>query len=350
MAEAVTNCPHCLSPLPAGALVCPTCHRLVHEYRLRQLIEEIQRAEQIDPIYAGGLIRQAMALVPPGSQPYQMLAAHAQQLGSRSFGGGGTAGPAAEGGGPHILGYAAPAAPRSDSLPKALLMTGGSMALSIFVYQSAFGWTFAIGFVLLILVHELGHVLANWYYGLEQSAPIFIPYMGAVIFLRGNPPDAKAEAVVGIAGPVAGTLGALACYAASLWVRDPVFGLQLQLLAHFAFFMNLFNLVPCPPLDGGRIAAAISPLLWIAGVPMFVAVIFFLGGRRLDWVTILLAFWILQSALPRVRNALMQGGRRNRYYSVKIGPRVMVAASYVLLAALLAVMYWGPKRMGLSFF
>jgi Zn-dependent protease len=216
------------------------------------------------------------------------------------------------------------------------------MALSIAIYYatldgsvpSRWRWEFAIGFVGLILIHELGHVLANWYYGLKQSPPIFIPYMGAVIWLRQNPPDAKAEAVVGIAGPLAGTLGALACYVAASVLADPI----LPIVAHFALLMNLFNLIPCPPLDGGRIAAAISPVLWVPGVLAFIAVVFRLGGGHVSWITIMMALWILQSALPRLRQTLLQGGRKSPYYRLLPTERAMITISYVLLAAFLTAM------------
>jgi Zn-dependent protease len=347
--DSPTICPHCRSPLLPSSLVCATCHRLVFEARVGQLLQEVSKAEAINPTYAAGLLRQAMMLIPPGSQPYQMLAGRAAALAAGSFGGAGS-----PGGERPVLQYGQPPPSQgepltSDAFTKALLMTGGSMALSIWIYQREWGWHFAIGFVVLILIHEMGHVFANMYYGLKQSPPIFIPYMGAVIWLKSNPPDAKAEAVVGIAGPVAGTLGALACYAASMFVGNPQHMLELRLLAHFAFVMNLFNMIPCPPLDGGRVTAAITPLLWIPGIAAFIGAMFFIGGRKIDFVTVFLAVWILQSALPRVRNALMQGGRKNPYYQLTASQRVLVTASYVLLAGLLAVMFWGPTRFGLPF-
>jgi Zn-dependent protease len=222
------------------------------------------------------------------------------------------------------------------------------MALSIFMYYqltwqwkvpAKLRWEFAIGFVFLILIHELGHVIANWHYGLKQSPPLFIPFMGAVIFLKQNPPSAKAEAVVGIAGPVAGTAGALVCYFLALHRGDGI----LLYAAWYAFYMNLFNMIPCPPLDGGRVAAAISPWLWVPGVALFVLAIFSLGGRR-DWITWVLAFWILQSALPRVRQALLGGARAGPYYQISVGARIAVVVSYVLLTTLLLVMLrqYGP--------
>jgi Zn-dependent protease len=272
---------------------------------------------------------------------YRQIAARAAVLSTGLF-----AGPGAEGN-PLRPGHRQAQEPK-DTWASAILKTGGSMALSIFMYyqlkwqgqvSSKERWEFAIGFVFLILIHELGHVIANWHYGLKQSPPLFVPFMGAIIFLKQNPPNAKAEAVIGIAGPLAGTAGALACYALALYRRDEM----LLFVAYYAFFMNLFNMIPCPPLDGGRVAAAISPWLWVPGVALFVAAIFRLGGQR-DWITWLLAFWILQSALPRVRQALLGGARAGPYYRIGLGARVAVIVSYVLLTGLLLVMLrqYGP--------
>src|SRR5205085_372286 len=103
--------------------------------------------------------------------------------------------------------------------------------------------------VVLILVHELGHVAAMRHYGLSASPPIFIPFMGALINLRQPPQDAKVEAVVGIGGPIAGTVGALACYALYLGLPDGSARMLTHQLAFVGFALNLFNLLPVPPLD-----------------------------------------------------------------------------------------------------
>jgi hypothetical protein len=101
--------------------------------------------------------------------------------------------------------------------------------------------------------------------------------------------------------------------------------------------------------EGEKLAAAISPWLWVPGVAAFIYVMFYIGGKQIDWIVILMALWILQSALPRVRNALLRGARNNPYYQLTVPQRAMVTASYVLLAALLALMFWGPHKLGLNF-
>jgi Zn-dependent protease len=327
MSEAIpTNCPHCGAPLPPGALVCPNCRQLVYRARLMQLLTEAQRLESVNPVLAAGTWRQAQALLPPDAPEYQQMGARAAALSAGMFAPSSAAGPVP-------LNYARPR-DRNETWMSALLKTGGSMALSIYVYAQQGNWPFAIGFVLLILIHEMGHVVANWYYGIKQSPPIFIPYMGAVIFLRQNPPDAKAEAVVGIAGPVAGTAGALLCYLLGIRFNNPL----LEFLAMYAFLMNLFNMVPCPPLDGGRVAAAISPVLWVPGVLLFLGALYLFGHQRIDFISIFLAFWILQSALPRVRAALTRGGQDTPYFQIGGRARLAVITSYLLLTALLVAM------------
>lgn len=145
-------------------------------------------------------------------------------------------------------------------LGAAATMTG-SMLLSLLVYAYAFGSHFAIGLVLLLLCHELGHVAAAAVVGLEISSPLFIPFLGALVNLKRPPHNAKAEANLAIGGPALGTIAALLCLVAYLWTDS----LLMLVLAYTGSLFNLFNLIPCLPLDGGRIAAAISPKAWLAG-------------------------------------------------------------------------------------
>jgi Zn-dependent protease len=147
-----------------------------------------------------------------------------------------------------------------------------TMALSIWAYAQAFRWQFAVGFVLLIFVHEMGHVWASKRKGLPVSAPIFIPFLGAMINMKRHPRDAATEAYVAIGGPLLGTIGAAVVFAAA-YVWDS--GL-LYSLAYTGFFLNLINLLPIHPLDGGRIATAVSRWLWLVGLVGGLAVILLL--------------------------------------------------------------------------
>src|SRR4051812_43123126 len=153
-------------------------------------------------------------------------------------------------------------------LPKdKLLSTSATMLVSVAAYALIWGWQFAVGFVLLLLVHEMGHVIQLRREGVPASAPIFIPFLGAVVGMKKMPEDAAAEARVGLAGPVLGSIGCLvplALYGAT--------GNQLfQALAFTGFFLNLFNLLPVVPLDGGRAMAALSPWMWLVGFALLLA-------------------------------------------------------------------------------
>src|SRR4051812_2830664 len=148
-----------------------------------------------------------------------------------------------------------------------ILKTGGTMFLAIWVYAMFWGVWFAVGFVLLIFVHECGHLVAAKRIGLKVGAPVFIPFMGAFIALKEAPKNAWIEAQVGIGGPILGAVGAGVCYAIYLATNNLFF----CALAHVGFFLNLFNLAPIGFLDGGRVATALSPWLWVVGFVILVA-------------------------------------------------------------------------------
>jgi Zn-dependent protease len=139
--------------------------------------------------------------------------------------------------------------------------TLATMLLSIGAYALEWGWAFAAGFVLLIFVHEMGHAVALRREGIPAGAPVFIPFVGAFVAMHGQPRDAAVEARVAMAGPLIGSLAAWVVLGAGLVWQYPL----LVALGHTAVLINLFNLVPVPPLDGGRIAGAFTRGYWIAG-------------------------------------------------------------------------------------
>jgi hypothetical protein len=129
-----------------------------------------------------------------------------------------------------------------------LLAVAGTMVISVIAYATIWGYQFAAGFVVLLLVHELGHVIALRREGIQASPPLFIPFLGAVISARSLGDDAVAEARVGLAGPILGTIGSAVCLV--IWhLTGHDFW---RALAFTGFFLNLFNLLPVVPLDGGR--------------------------------------------------------------------------------------------------
>jgi Zn-dependent protease len=137
-----------------------------------------------------------------------------------------------------------------------------SMFVSAAVYVWIGGWWFGIGLIVLLFVHEMGHVIEARHQGLPVSAPMFIPFLGAMITMKEMPQDAWREARVGIAGPLLGSAGAAVIYIAGVAYDSQ----HLKALAFLGFFINLFNLLPVSPLDGGRIVAAIHPAMWLIGV------------------------------------------------------------------------------------
>src|SRR4029077_4763430 len=142
-----------------------------------------------------------------------------------------------------------------------LLKSGGTMLLMVWIYTQIWGWQFALGFVLLLFVHESGHLVVAKKFGLKVGAPVFIPFMGAFIALKEAPRNAWIEACVGIGGPMLGSFGALICNVLGELFQAPLF----IALAWFGYFLNLFNLTPVGMLDGGRIVTALSRWLWLPG-------------------------------------------------------------------------------------
>ena len=209
-----------------------------------------------------------------------------------------------------------------------VLLTGGTMLLSVFAYGLVFGWPYAVGFVLLIFVHEMGHYVAARQRGLDVGAPTFIPFVGAWIQLKDLPHDVETEAYVGLAGPLVGSVGALACYFAGRQFDSHL----LLALSYAGFFLNLFNLIPLSPFDGGRITAVISPRIWLLGVPILLAVF----AARPSPVLLMMAV----IAIPQVMKAWHYdpaAPENLAYYAVSNEQRLTYGAAYVGLAAFLAV-------------
>jgi Zn-dependent protease len=213
-----------------------------------------------------------------------------------------------------------------------------SILLNIGIYTWVFGrhnplygLAFATGFVALIFVHEMGHLIAARYEGVEATAPFFVPFMGAAIFLRQNPRDARSEAIIGIGGPITGTLGALAVFGAAQAVGslgDPTLGLLLARLAFYGFFINLFNMIPMSPLDGGRILGAVSKWFNVVGLGLIV---------------LLMVTGIVQSFLLLIVLGLGAIGVWMRftrpehpgYYNTSLPTKAVIGLSYLALLAVL---------------
>jgi Zn-dependent protease len=213
-------------------------------------------------------------------------------------------------------------------LPKLkIFTTSASMLVSIAAYALIWGWAFAVGFVLLLLLHELGHVIQLRREGVEASAPMFIPFLGAVIAAKSMGDDAAAEARVGLAGPILGSIASLVPLAIWLATGEEFW----QALAYVGFFLNLLNLLPVLPLDGGRAMAALSPWVWAVGYAGLVALTFAFPNPILILVLIFggIESWRRFKArhTPEAR----------AYHAIPGRSRALVAITYLGLAAALAV-------------
>jgi Zn-dependent protease len=213
-------------------------------------------------------------------------------------------------------------------LPKIkLLVTAGSMAVSIAAYASIWGFAFALGFVVLLLIHEMGHVIALRREGIPASAPMFIPFLGALISARSLGDNALAEARVGLAGPILGTIGSAACLV--VW---QITGHDFwRALAYTGLFLNLFNLLPVVPLDGGRAMAAMSPWMWFAGFAGIVALAVLFPNPIIIIIAILAGF----ETIKRWRSR--HAGGATEYYRVAPRDRILVGVVYLGLVALLVI-------------
>lgn len=197
-----------------------------------------------------------------------------------------------------------------------------SMLVSVMVYALPFGIWFAAGFVALLFAHEFGHVIASRVVGIGALPPIFIPFIGAVVRLKRQPLNAKMEANVAIGGPAMGAISALVCIAFYFWTDS----ILLLVLAYTACILNLFNLIPSDPLDGGKIAAAISPYLWWVGTLL-------IGGLFLYThnVVILLIFIFSLRNLWNGR----EGTSGSAYFQLTLRQRLTVLLWYVGLVTVL---------------
>ncbi len=208
----------------------------------------------------------------------------------------------------------------------AKLHTLATMLLAVWAYAQIWGFAFGLGFVLLIFVHECGHLVAMRQQGIRAGAPVFIPFVGAVIAMKSLPRNAYVEAIVGIGGPALGTLGAVFC----LLVGFASGSLFWFALASTGFLINLFNMIPITPLDGGRIVGVISRWIWLAGYALGIAL--FLA----TWSPILML--ILLVGLLGLGRALR--GPREGYYEVDSAKRWRIGFAYF---GLMAVMVLGMR-------
>jgi Zn-dependent protease len=205
-----------------------------------------------------------------------------------------------------------------------------SFLISAGAYTLVWGWRFGVGFVVLLLIHEMGHVIQLRREGVPASAPMFIPFLGAVVAMRGLPENAYVEAKVGLAGPVLGSVGAFG----TLLLAEQTNSDLLRALAYTGCLLNLFNLVPVVPLDGGRAAAALHPAFWAVGLVI-------LAGLAVIWRSPFIIIVLLFVGYEVYRRWQGRGALQSQaYHAVTSGQRLTVFAVYMgLVVALVAGMH-----------
>jgi len=251
-----TFCSNCGSALASDALSCASCGKLTHAQEFEALAQHAKLAGQAGDWHGAKLAwEKALPLLPPGSSEYRTVKARIEnierQLSDKSA----------------WAKWAAKLGPVGVVLWKfktvALLVltkakfvllgltklnTLLSMMAFFAVYWTMFGWKFALGFVLSIYIHEMGHVIALRRYGIAASAPMFVPFLGAFVRMRQYPANVGQDARVGLAGPIWGLGASVVAWLGALVTGQPIW----YAIAHTSAWLNLFNLIPIWQLDGGR--------------------------------------------------------------------------------------------------
>jgi len=211
-----------------------------------------------------------------------------------------------------------------------LVPTVLSLVLAVGVYTLVFGWRYAVGIVAMLLIHEMGHYIAARHRGLKVRLPMFIPFAFAWTTLEDVPHDAETEAYIGLGGPMLGTVGAIGVW----WLAQSTDATWLLAVASTGFFLNLINLIPLPPLDGGRITTVLSPRIWLLGVPIIGILLWY----QFSVILLLIAILALPHVIAAFRFDPSSSPEAQRYHDVSARTRWEYGLIYVGLIAFLAYM------------
>jgi len=243
-------------------LACPSCQQLVQKERLEELASQATSATAAGDITTAlQLWREALEQLPRDSNQHRVISREITRLGmllpkSRTATHVSKSGTSKQAGVATGIGAVGLLAWKLKALLAGLTKstTLFSMLASLGVYWTVWGWSFALGIVLSIYVHEMGHVIQLRRYGFRTGVPMFIPGLGAVIRMQQSVVNPREDADIGLAGPIYG-LGA-AVVALLLWqvTSLPIFAA----IAGVGAWINLFNLLPFGSLDGGRAIQALS--------------------------------------------------------------------------------------------
>jgi Zn-dependent protease len=212
---------------------------------------------------------------------------------------------------------------------KGLWFTVVSTGVTALIYAQLFGWAFGVGIVLLILIHESGHVVVARTMGLPVTLPVMIPFLGAFVSMKEQPRSVAQESIMAIGGPVLGSIAAGLCYVGYLAMPSSTTGQLLQALAYFGFLINLFNLIPLTPLDGGRVTSLLSKWFNVAGLVIAAGLLLFEMqiGTTVSPVLFLVLIFGAFATWQRFRSTQLNPA----YYAVDAQTKVMVGSLYLAL-------------------
>jgi Zn-dependent protease len=218
---------------------------------------------------------------------------------------------------------------------KGLWFTVISTGVTALIYTQLFGAAFGVGIVLLILIHESGHVVVARIMGMPVTLPVMIPFLGAFVSMKQPPRTVAQESIMAIGGPVLGSIAAGLCYLGYLSMPTSSTGQLLRALAYFGFLINLFNLIPLTPLDGGRVTSLLSKWFNVGGLIIAAGLLLFelQAGTRVSPVLFLVLIFGAFSTYQRFRSTVLNPA----YYAVDAQTKVIVGALYLGLIFALGV-------------
>jgi Zn-dependent protease len=207
-------------------------------------------------------------------------------------------------------------------------VAGGSFVVTIAAYTTQFPLGVVTGFVVITLIHEVGHAVAIRAKGLRAGFMVFIPFIGGAVSMKGQPRSVYDDAIIGLAGPAFGTLATLATLQIYKWTSDPLY----LLIAFLGFFLNLLNLLPIGMLDGGRISAAITKWMWVLGGGAIVYKVFDQPNPLTIVIAVLAAFQVYASIVREKTDP--------RFYEITVLQRAAIAVLYFALVIFLGHQTW----------
>src|ERR1700730_15555806 len=210
---------------------------------------------------------------------------------------------------------------------KGLWFTVVSTGVTALIYAQLFGWAFGVGIVLLILIHESGHVVVARIIGLPVTLPVMIPFLGAFVSMKQQPRTVAQESIMAIGGPVLGSIAAGLCYLGYLQTPTSSTGHLLRALSYFGFLINLFNLTPLTPLDGGRVTSLLSKWFNVAGLVIAAGLLLFemQTGTTISPILVLVLVFGAFSTYQRFRSTIVNPA----YYAVDAQTKVIVGLLYL---------------------